>query len=160
MERGLRAPLEGISQAHLNHVFAPNKMTIGQTAVHTMAWPRYFLSEEKPWEVVEWTCRPCEYPLATAFVSAVIDDGVDAIRETLERINDAGLEARPDGMKGPGYIICRVLLHTMVHANQMSYLRQLLGPDWKFGRHFGDMATAYIRVSYHTEPPQSGVRGF
>ncbi len=58
MERGLRAPLEGISEEHLNHVFAPHKMTIGQTAVHAGAWPRYFLSGEKPWEVVEWTCRP------------------------------------------------------------------------------------------------------
>ncbi len=94
------------------------------------------------------------------FVSEVVADGMAAIGETLGRIDDAGLERRADGGKGPGYIICRLLLHTMVHANQMSYLRHLLDPEWEFGGHFGHMATAYIRVSYHTEPPERGVRGF
>lgn len=155
MERGLRAPLEGISQDHLNHVFAPNKMTIGQIAVHTMAYPRWFMSGfeggERPWEKVKWTCRPCDYPLALAFVNETIDNGCAAMRAMLRRIDDAGLERTPAGEQGPGYILCRLQLHTMVHANQMSYLRQLLDPDWKFGGHFGAMATAYIRMSYHTE---------
>jgi len=153
MERGIRAPLEGIAEEHLNHQFAAHKMSIGQIAVHSMAYPQYFMApaDDKPWEKVEWTCRPCDYPLSTAFVDRVVDEGCDAMRTMLRSIDDDGLERAPDGSQGPGYILCRLQLHTLVHANQMSYLRQLLEPDWQFGGHFGDMATAYIRMSYHTE---------
>jgi hypothetical protein len=159
VERGLRSPLEGITEAHLNHIFAPHKMTIGQIAVHSMSWPRWFLSSADPWELTEWTCRPCVYPLTVAFVEEVINDGVDAMRSVLERVDDSGLERTPDGKKGPGYILFRLLHHTMVHANQMAYLRHTLDPEWGFGRHFGEMASALIRVSYHTEP-EGWRRGF
>ena len=52
METGLRASFEGISQELLNYNFAPHKMTIGQLVVHTMSWPRYFLSEEYQYSLV------------------------------------------------------------------------------------------------------------
>lgn len=68
MEKGLRASIEGISEELLNHNFADHKMTIGQLVVHTMSWPRYFLSEEPPWELTIDTCRPCTYPLKIDFV--------------------------------------------------------------------------------------------
>ena len=151
MENGLRAPLKGITTEILNHVFASHKMTIGQIAIHSMSWPRYFLSKDPPWEVTQWTCRPCEYPLTLEFIDEVINDGCLAMRETLKSIKDSQLEVNEKGEKGVGYILCRLQLHTMVHANQMAYLRQLLDPDWDFGSYFGDMATAYIRMSYHTE---------
>ena len=32
----------------------------------------------------------------------------------------------------------------------MSYLRQLLDPEWEFGGHFGDMASAIIKTKYST----------
>lgn len=149
-EKGLRASLQGISEKQLNHVFAENKMTIGQIAVHTMAWPRYFLSEIPPWKETKWTCRPCVYPLTNSFVSDVIDDGCLAMRSFLSEANDELLEVDEHGNKGKGYILYRLQLHTMVHSNQMSYLRQLLDKDWSFGTHFGDMATAIISISYHT----------
>lgn len=151
MDAGLRAPLAGITVEHLNHSFAAHKMTLGQIAVHTMSWPRYFMSATPPWEKTQWTCRPCSYPLTPEFVDTVIADGRAAMREKLLAIDDAGLEATPTGEKGPGYILCRLQLHTMVHANQMSYLRHVLCPDWRFGGHFGNMATAYIRLPYHTD---------
>jgi len=151
METGLRAPLENISQKDLNHIFAQHKMTIGQIAVHTMSWPRYFLSETPPWEKTKWTCRPCNYPLTLAFVNKVIDDGCAAMRDKLNTIHDGLLEIDEQGKRGPGYILCRLQLHTLVHANQMSYLRSLLDPEWTFKGHFGNMATAYIKMSYHTE---------
>lgn len=150
---GLLASLENITENHLNHVFADHKMTIGQIAVHCTAWARYFLTEiiynEKPWEVVPRTCKPCEYPLTLDFVRATIDDGFQALTETLQMVSDEELEVYND-RKGPGYIICRLLLHALTHSNQMAYLRQLLDKDWGFGTHFGDMATAFINLDYHT----------
>ena len=152
MEAGFRSPLEGISQDHLNHVFAEHKMTIGQIAIHHTAWSQYFMAlpNDKPWEVVPWTCRPCEYPLSLEFINSVMDDGFNALRDKLEHINDDLLEIDEEGNKGPGYIIYRLQMHAIAHSNQMSYLRQLLDPEWKFGTHFGDMATALIGLSYKT----------
>jgi len=152
MEDGFRSPLDGISQDHLNHVFAEHKMTIGQIAVHHAAWAEYFMApyNEKPWDVVKWTCRPCEYPLNMKFVNSVIDNGFMAIRNKLESINDELLEIDQEGNKGPGYIVYRLQMHAIAHSNQMSYLRQLLDPEWQFGSHFGDMATALIGLSYKT----------
>lgn len=160
MEKGLNAPLENISQEHLNYVFADHKMTIGQIAIHCTAWAEYFMAGEnkKPWELEKWTCRPCEYPLTLDFVYSVVKSGFDAIRKKLESINDDILEIE-NGKKGPGYIICRLQLHALAHSNQMAYLRQLLEPSWEFGSHFGDMATAYIQLGYSTDRDIS-VRGF
>jgi hypothetical protein len=166
MEAGLRAPLVDISGEHLNHSFAEHKMSIGQIAVHTMGWPQYFMADEnnKPWERGSsvpdfWTCMPCEYPLTPDFVSGVIEKGCQAMRDKLHSINDDLLEVTSDNEKGPGYILCRLQLHTMVHANQMSFLRQILDPGWRFGGHFGEMATAYIKISYHTSKDKS-IGGF
>jgi len=41
----------------------------------------------------------------------------------------------------------------------MSYLRQLLDPEWKFGSNFGDMTTALIGLSYHTDRDYN-IKGF
>ncbi len=102
--------------------------------------------------MAEWTCRPCDYPLTAAFVNDVVDDGCAAMRETLGQLTDDLLEVNGRGEKGHGYILCRLQLHTIVHANQIAYLRHTLEPEWEFDGHFGDMATAYIRMGYHTEP--------
>ncbi len=161
MEAGLREPLEGISQDHLNHRFAPHKMTIGELAVHCTAWPVYFLSAEPPWAKVRWTCRPCPDPLTMAFVDQAIDEGFAAMRETLQRASDEDLDKRSDQERGLGYLICRLQLHFIWHVGQMSYLRHMLDEAWaSSGRgHFGRMATAYIGVSYHAGDPQR-LRGF
>jgi hypothetical protein len=159
MEIGLRAPLEGISLEQLNHEFAAHKMTIGQIAVHSMAWPQYLLSDEPPWEEVVDTCMPCEYPLTIDFVDGVVTGGCATMRDTLRDLNDGLLEVDAMGRRGFGYLLCRLQHHTMVHANQMAYLRSMLDAEWDFGSHFGDMATAYIRMPYHTEKDVR-VRGF
>lgn len=148
--RGLRNSLNGISQEDLNHVFAPHKMTIGQMAVHTMSWPRYFLSETPPWKKTKWTCRPCKYPLTPAFVDEVIEDGYAAMKDHLNDTNDALLEVDNSGKKGKGYILYRLQLHILVHANQIVYLRSVLDPSWEFHGKWGDMATALIDLNYHT----------
>lgn len=150
MENGLRASVEDISESHLNHQFSSHKMTIGQLAVHTMSWPRYFLSKTPPWEEMEWTCRPCEYPLTLRFVENVISDGVSAMRTFLNNADDKNLEIDEKGEKGKGYILYRLQLHTLVHANQIAYLRSMLDPSWEFGGNFGDMATAIISMKYGT----------
>ena len=153
MERGLWAPLEGISNEHLNFTIASHKMSIGQIAIHSTAWARYFLSakDAKPWNIVKWTCKPVEYPLTLSIVNNIFDDGFKAIRDVLLSIDDNLLEIAEDGDKGHGYIIYRLLIHTIAHGNQMAYLRQGLDPDWEFGSHFGDMATAVIAMKYHTD---------
>ena len=159
MEKGLRASIEGISEELLNHNFADHKMTIGQLVVHTMSWPRYFLSEEPPWELTIDTCRPCTYPLKIDFVQEVISDGIQAMTEFLQKTNDALLEVDQNGDKGKGYILYRLQLHTLVHSNQISYLRSLMEPDWDYGSYFGDMATALIGLDYSTTKDLN-VRGF
>lgn len=150
MEKGLYASVKNISEEHLNHSFADHKMTIGQLAVHTMSWPRYFLSETPPWEETKFTCRPCSYPLTLSFVKEVIADGVNAMKEHLHHTNDQLLEVDEQGVKGKGYILYRLQVHTLVHANQIGYLRSILDPSWEFGNAFGDMATALIGMDYHT----------
>lgn len=150
MEKGLSAAVTDISEEHLNHRFAPHKMTIGQLAVHTMSWPRYFLSETPPWKETKFTCRPCSYPLTLAFVEEVIADGISAMKEFLKSTNDRLLEIDEHGKKGKGYILYRLQLHTLVHANQIAYLRSILDPSWEFGNAFGDMATAIIAMKYDT----------
>ena len=148
IERGLRAPLEGIDQETLNYSTAPHKMSIGQLAVHCMGWAQYFLSEKK-WKPVKWTCIEVNYPLTLEQVNQVISAGFKKIRDTLRSISDAELEVK-NGKKGPGYIIYRLLIHAMVHANQMAYLCQSKNLEWEFGSHFGDMASAIIATRYHT----------
>jgi hypothetical protein len=150
MEEGLSASLAGISEEHLNHEFDAHKMTIGQLAVHTASWPRYFLSNEPPWEKTTLTCRPCIYPLTVPFVEDVINDGFSAMRDYLENADDELLEIDETGEKGKGYILYRLQLHTLVHSNQIAYLRSLLDSSWDFGSYFGDMATAIISMSYST----------
>jgi hypothetical protein len=150
MEQGLRASVADISEDHLNHQFAEHKMTIGQLAVHTMSWPRYFLSATPPWEETPFTCRPCSYPISLSFVEEVISDGTSAMKEHLTNTNDHLLEVDAHGEKGKGYIIYRLLLHILVHANQIAYLRSILDPSWQYGNAFGDMATALISMDYHT----------
>ena len=150
MENGLRAAIEDISEELLNYNFAPHKMTIGQLVVHTMSWPRYFLSEDPPWELTKDTCRPCIYPLKLKFVEDVISDGINAMVDYLLETNDDLLETNEKGEKGKGYILYRLQLHTLVHANQISYLRSLKDPSWDFGGYFGDMATALIGLKYST----------
>ena len=147
---GLMAPLAGISEINLNHSFANHKMTIGQIAVHSSAWAVYFLTEPKPWEKVEWTCMKCEYPLTLKFVYSIVNRGIIKMESILNMANDTSLEINTEGNKGPGYIICRLLLHILSHSNQMAYLRQLLDPQWGFGSHFGDMASAFINLDYST----------
>jgi len=149
IERGLRAPLEGISEELLNFTPALNKMTIGQLALHCTGWAEYFLAEEK-WEAVKWTCVEAEYPLQLQNVKVQIERGFNSIRTVLETTTDEELEITSDGKKGHGYIIYRLLIHAMVHANQMAYIRQIKEPDWGFGSHFGDMATAVIATKYST----------
>lgn len=150
LEKGLRASIDGISEEDLNHSFARHKMTIGQLVVHTMSWPRYFLSDIPPWEITKGTCRPCSYPLTMDFISGVISDGFSAMHDHLINTNDSLLEIDNEGKKGKGYILYRLQLHTLVHSNQISYLRSLLDPDWDFGSQFGDMATALISLKYYT----------
>ncbi len=159
MEKGLSASVADISEEHLNHQFAAHKMTIGQLAVHTMSWPRYFLSEKAPWEETKLTCRPCSYPLRLSFVEDVIADGVKAMKEHLLNTNDQLLEIDAHGDKGKGYILYRLQLHTLVHANQIAYLRSMLDPSWEFGSYFGDMATAIISMKYGTSKDFK-IRGF
>jgi hypothetical protein len=159
METGLRASLMSISDEHLNHQFASHKMTIGQLAVHTMSWPRYFLSKTPPWDETEWTCRPCSYPLTIAFVEDVITDGISAMKEYLKTADDTLLEIDENGEKGRGYILYRLQLHTLVHANQIAYLRSLVDSTWEFGSYFGDMATALISIKYGTTRDLK-IRGF
>jgi hypothetical protein len=150
MERGMRASIENISENVLNHSFADHKMTIGQLVVHSMSWPRYFLSEDPPWELTKDTCRPCVYPLSLEFINEVITDGISAMTEYLQRTNDELLEIDRNGEKGKGYILYRLQLHTLVHANQISYLRSMMDPEWEYGSYFGDMATALIGLDYST----------
>ena len=150
MEQGLRASINGISEELLNHSFAPTKMTIGQLVVHAMSWPKYFLEETPPWELTKDTCRPCLYPLTTKFIDEVILDGFLAMTDHLKNTDDNLLEIDEQGQKGKGYILYRLQLHTLVHANQIAYLRSMSEPDWDFGSHFGDMATALISLKYHT----------
>jgi hypothetical protein len=150
MERGMRASIENISENLLNHSFADHKMTIGQLVVHSMSWPRYFLSEDPPWELTKDTCRPCVYPLSLEFINEVITDGISAMTEYLQRTNDELLEIDRNGEKGKGYILYRLQLHTLVHANQISYLRSMMDPEWEYGSYFGDMATALIGLDYST----------
>jgi hypothetical protein len=38
----------------------------------------------------------------------------------------------------------------LVHANQISYLRNLIDPSWDFGGDFGNMSTAIISMDYAT----------
>jgi len=159
METGLRASIEDISEDLLNHNFASHKMSIGQLVVHTMSWPIYFLSEQPPWELTKDTCRPCSYPLTLEFVDCVISDGIHAMIEFLKEANDDLLEKDQNGEKGKGYILYRLQLHTLVHANQISYLRSLMDPIWDFGSHFGDMATALISLNYSTEKDLN-IKGF
>jgi len=159
MQKGLRASLENISQDHLNHQFANHKMTIGQLAVHTMSWPTFFLAESPPWEETELTCRPCTYPLTPDFVDQVISEGVGSMKTFLFNANDKLLEVDNNGKKGKGYIIYRLQLHTLVHANQIAFLRGILNPSWEFNGHFGDMATALIAMDYHTTK-EIDVKGF
>ena len=80
----------------------------------------------------------------------VISDGVKAMTEFLEEANDELLEIDERGEKGKGYILYRLQLHTLVHANQISYLRGMKDPSWDFGKYFGDMATALIGLDYST----------
>ncbi len=149
IEKGLKTPLEEISNTHLNHSPSPHKMSIGQLAIHCMGWAQYFLADEK-WEPEKWTCVKVDYPLTLNAVLAEVDKGFEAIRTTLQQSNDQLLEVNSNGEKGHGYIIYRLLIHAMCHANQMAYLRQTLEPDWTFGTHFGDMASAVIVTKYHT----------
>ena len=154
MEKGLLAPINSISEKNLNHVFAENKMTIGQIAVHCGAWAEYFMTNNPSWEPVKWTCKSVSYPLSLENVKMIIKNGFNAIRSKLNFINDDLLEIDEKGEKGKGYIICRLLLHAMTHGNQMAYLRQILEPELKeseISGMFGSMATAYIRLSYFTE---------
>ncbi len=154
IEDGIKVTLEGITGEVLNFSPADNKMSIGQLAIHCYAWAQYFLADTKPWEPVKWTCMPVEYPLTVDMVMAVIDDGLKSIRSKLTEIDDDKLEL-VDGKKGPGYIIYRLLIHSMVHSNQMAYIRQIKDKEWKFGSHFGDMATAIIGLKYHTDKDTS-----
>lgn len=158
IEPGFWAPLENISKEFLNHSFALHKMTIGQIALHCSAWASYFIAEEKPWEVQKWTCRPVEYPLTLDVVNQSIKEGFLAIKNKLNSIDDEILEIE-NKEKGKGYIIYRLLIHFMAHGNQMAYLRQLLEPDWDFGSHFGDSASAIINTKYSTMR-DIDVRGF
>lgn len=153
IEKGLRATLEGISEKNLNHSFAAHKMTIGQIAIHCTGWAQYFMAEEdnKPFDLAKWTAKPVEYPLSKITVEDTIHDGFAAMREILTNQNDDLIEITSVGKKGKGYIIYRLLIHSMVHSNQMAYLRQLLDPNWEFGGHFGDMASHLIRTEYSTE---------
>lgn len=153
MEKGLWAPLGGISEEHLNYSLAPHKMSIGQIAIHSTAWARYFLSpkDDKPWEITKWTCRPVDYPLTLSKVKEIFNDGFKAIQDDLSSIDDDLLEVDVHGEKGHGYIIYRLLIHVIAHGNQMAYLRQGLDPEWKYGTHFGDMATAVIAMKYRTD---------
>ena len=159
MNGGLRASLENISKEHLNHHFANHKMTIGQTAVHTMSWPTYFLATSPPWEETKLTCRPCTYPLTVEFIESVISEGFKSMSTFLQKTNDDLLEVDEKGKKGKGYILYRLQLHTLVHANQIAFLRGILEPSWDYGSHFGDMATELIALDYHTGKDLN-VRGF
>ncbi len=161
MEAGLRAPLDGIREEHLNYSFASHKMTIGQIAVHCTGWAQYFMADDdhKPFELANWTARPMVYPLTLIDVNQAIDNGFAAVREILITQNDEILEITEDGNKGKGYIIYRLMIHALTHSNQMAYLRQLLDPEWEFGGHFGDMASAIISAKYSTER-DSNVQGF
>lgn len=153
MEAGLKSPLDGILEDHLNHSFASHKMTIGQIAVHCTGWAQYFMADEnnKPFELAKWTAKPMHYPLTLVDVNQTIDDGFAAVRNILTTQNDDILEMTKEGIKGKGYIIYRLMIHAITHSNQMAYLRQLLDPSWEFGGHFGDMASAIIRTKYYTE---------
>lgn len=148
-EKGLVAPLEDISPELLNNQISSHKMSIGQIAIHCTGWMTYFLSDPKPWEPVKWTCKPVTYPLEIQQVEETIDEGFTTLRNTLNTITDTQLDVI-EGQKGPGYIILRLLHHINAHSNQMSYLRQLEDPQWSFGSHFGDMATALIGLEYST----------
>ncbi|MCE7737082.1 MAG: hypothetical protein GPJ54_19505 [Candidatus Heimdallarchaeota archaeon] len=161
MEAGLRAPLDGISEEHLNYSFASHKMTIGQIAVHCTGWAQYFMGDDddKPFELAKWTAKPMKYPLILTDVSRAIDDGFAAVRKILTTQNDDILEITRDGKKGKGYIIYRLMIHALTHSNQMAYLRQLLDNEWEFGGHFGDMASAIIKTNYTTERDLN-VQGF
>ncbi len=149
IEDGLRAPLEGITPEILNYTPAENKMSIGQLALHCAGWAEYFLVEEK-WEPVRWTCVEVDYPLNIGSVNEQIQKGFGMIRQVLSSLSDPELEVTKDGKKGPGYIIYRLLIHAMVHANQMAYIRQIKDRGWSFGSNFGDMATAVINTGYRT----------
>ncbi|MCH8907544.1 MAG: hypothetical protein IH840_10680 [Candidatus Heimdallarchaeota archaeon] len=153
LKAGFFAPLDHITQDQLNHIFAQHKMTIGQIAVHGGAWAEYHVAptKSKPWVPVEWTCVECEYPLTVKFVNDIVHAGFEALEIRLNSIDDSLLEVQEDGSKGPGYVIYRLLLHFLAHGNQMSYLRSMIDTNWKFGGHFGDMATALIGIKYATD---------
>jgi len=93
------------------------------------------------------------------FVQEVISDGIQAMTEFLQKANDELLEVDQNGEKGKGYILCRLQLHTLVHANQISYLRSMKEPDWDYGSYFGDMATALIGLDYSTSKDLN-IQGF
>lgn len=158
IKEGLLAPLDEISEEILNRQVGDNKMSIGQLVIHCMAWAEYFMGEIKPDPIVPWTCKPVDYPLKLEYVRGMIDTGFGAIQRKLETVDNNSLEVAEDGKKGPGYIIYRLLIHSMVHSNQMAYLRQLFNPEWKFGSHFGNMANVFIASDYETTPEL--VRGF
>lgn len=158
IKEGLLAPLDGISEENLNRQVGENKMSIGQLVIHCMAWAEYFMGEIKPDPIVPWTCKPVDYPLSLEYVHTMIDAGFGAIRRKLEIVDDESLEVTDKDEKGPGYIIYRLLVHAMVHSNQMAYLRQLFNPEWGFGSHFGNMANVFIASDYVTTPEL--VRGF
>jgi hypothetical protein len=145
----IKAPLEEINSEILNKQLAKHKMSIGQLAIHCTAWMTYFLSDQKPWKVEPWTCKPVRYPLSLTDVLQTIDEGFKTMTSLLQKINDKELEIR-NNEKGPGYIILRLLHHINAHSNQMSYLRQLEDKEWDFGSHFGDIVTALIVIPYYT----------
>lgn len=152
IEKSFRAAIEGVTELQLNHVFAPHKMTIGQLAIHCTAWASYFLAPEdnKPWKVEKWTCKPISYPITTKELNTTIDEGFQSIRDVINETSDAELEIQKNGSKGHGYIIYRLLIHAMVHANQIAYLRQLLDENWDYASHFGNAASAIIATDYIT----------
>lgn len=156
MEEGIRSPLSGISQEHLNYTPAPHKMSIGQLAVHCMAASQWFSSDLPPFVKTELTYRPCEYPLTLEFVDRSIVAGMTAMRKKLMSIDDVQLE-QPGPMedKNLGYRLCRLQLHVLWHSAQMSYLRHLLDPAWFANGKgfFGRMATAYIAMPYQPVQP-------
>ena len=158
IKQGLLAPLEGISEEILNRQVGDHKMSIGQLVIHCMAWAEYFMGEIKPDPIVPWTCKPVDYPLKLYYVLGIIEAGFGAIQRKLEIVDNNSLEVTEEGKKGPGYIIYRLLIHAMVHSNQMAYLRQLFNPEWDFGSHFGNMANVFIASDYITAPEI--VRGF
>ena len=157
IEQGLQASVANLRQDMLNHVFVSHKMTIGQLAVHTGSWPRYFLSDTPPWQPAPHTCRPCTYPITPAFVTTVITDGFEAMSTFLVTNKDEMLDKELSNGWPAGYTIYRLLLHTLVHANQIAMLRGMLEPSWNFGNNWDAMASALIGMPYHTSARGKGI---